>query len=157
MPVQVRAERHDAGARVLNAGQADADGLHVVQRIAALFNHFQRQLRHVVHHGTRAALHKRGAGRLAQNFALLVHQTRLDAGSAQIDAYVYHIVFLPSILVKIGIIRVFVKAVRARFDARLPPEKLLRGAVAHLLQAQVARRHLQHDGDVAPGMNGQKQ
>ena len=151
------AQRDMQDAAELMAGQADAEGLHVVQRIAALFNHFQRQLRHVVHHGTRAALHKRGAGRLAQNFALLVHQTRLDAGSAQIDAYVYHIVFLPSILVKIGIIRVFVKAVRARFDARLPPEKLLRGAVAHLLQAQVARRHLQHDGDVAPGMNGQKQ
>jgi len=91
MPAEVRAERYDFGLRITDAGNTDADRLHIVHGNIRLLRRLYAQIRHIVNDSLIAALHARGAADLRENFSAFVHNARLDAGSAQIDSDVIHI------------------------------------------------------------------
>ncbi len=70
VPVQVRAHGNDAAGVVVDAGNAHADALDVIQRFAAFLHRLAREGRHVPDDRFRAALHARGTGDLAQDPAV---------------------------------------------------------------------------------------
>ena len=94
LPAQVGAEGDVVRARIHHAGQACAQGLHVVQAVTGAAQGFQGAVRHgldLIRHGdVRAGDHVA----LAQDLALLIHHADLHAGAAHVKTDVNHIMYL---------------------------------------------------------------
>ena len=95
LPAHVGAEDDVAGLRVRNAGNADAHGVNVVHRQLGLVQHLQGAAAHVRDDLLIGAAHQRGGLALMDQLTLLVHHADLNAGSAYVNANVYHDSILP--------------------------------------------------------------
>ena len=94
VPAQVGAEGNAAGAGILNAGDADAHGMHFVQGMAALPKRLQGDLGHIVYHGLMTAVLVRGAAAFVQNRAVFIHYAGLDTGAAYVNTDIEHMLVL---------------------------------------------------------------
>ena len=86
---------HDAGFLVAGAGAADADVCNFLHSDASVSRRLPGHAGHVVDDGLRRPGQRRFAFGRADDMAAAVHDTRLDIGSAEIDADCIHEKDLP--------------------------------------------------------------